>query len=189
MAYVPFASIDPAALRWLRTSTGPLGFELSSSDRSLGRLAWARPSGTLATWTTAAGSTSLKRVGFLHPRLTARVGTDPRDVAQVSVHLNYHRIELGTGTRYRFHRAGLLVPAWKLLTDSGEELLHVEPIRDGRALAGGAVIASPAAVHLEDLPLLVALAWYVIVLSWFEDEALVPFEGPDVPPAAATKRD
>jgi hypothetical protein len=189
MDLVPFASVDLSALRWLRTSSSPFRFELSAGDRPVGRLEWARASGTLATWTTASSGATLKRIGFLHPRVTARVGSDPRDVAQVSVHLNYHRVELTGGRRYRLHRAGILVPAWQVSTEAGAELLHVEPVREGRGLVGGAVIVSPDAQHREELPLLTALAWYVIVLSWFEDEALVPFEGPEAPATAAAPRD
>jgi hypothetical protein len=177
----PFASVDASALRWLRTSASPPVFELSAGDTLVGRLSWARDSGSLATWTTADGASTLKRVGFFHPRVTARRGGDPRDIAHVSVHLNYHRIDLTGGVRYRFHRAGLLVPAWQVTTDGGTELLHVEPVREGRELAGGAVVASDRAIQRAELPLLLALSWYVIVLSWFEDEALVPLEGPDAP--------
>lgn len=175
------ASVDASALRWLRTSKTPVAFELSAGDTPIGRLTWARDAGSLATWTTSDGSTTLKRVGFFHPRVTARRANDPRDIARVSVHLNYHRIELTGGPGYRFHRAGLLVPAWQVTTESGVEVLHVEPVREGRDLAGGAVVAPEAASKRPELALLLALSWYVIVLSWFEDEALVPFEGPDAP--------
>jgi hypothetical protein len=185
MDLVPFASVDASALRWLRTSRSPTAFELSAGDAPVGRLVWVREAGSLATWTTADGTTSLKRVGFFHPRVTARIGKDPRDIAHVSVHLNYHRIELTGGLQYRFHRAGLLVPAWRVSTEGGTEFLHVEPVREGRELAGGAVVTSELAAKRSELPLLLALSWYVIVLSWFEDEALVPLEGPDAPATVA----
>lgn len=182
----PFASVDTSALRWLRTSTSPAAFELSAGETLLGRLAWARTEGSLATWSSADGATTLKRIGFFHPRVTARIANSSRDVARVSVHLNYHRIELTGGPGYRFHRAGLLVPAWKVTADSGTELAHIEPVREGRALAGGAVVVAPTGARRSELPLLLGLSWYVIVLSWFEDEALVPFEGPDAPSARSS---
>jgi hypothetical protein len=59
-------------------------------------------------------------------------------------------------------------------------------VRDGRKLVGGAVVTAADGARLPELPLLIGLAWYVIVLSWFEDEALVPFEGPDAPSTAPT---
>jgi hypothetical protein len=179
MELAAFASVDATALRWLRTSGSPSAFELSAGDTPVGRLTWARDSSSLATWTASDGSTTLKRVGFFHPRVTARRPGSPRDIARVAVHLNYHRIELTGGPAYRFHRAGLLVPAWQVTTETGVEILHIEPVREGRDLAGGAVVTPVEASQRSELPLLLALSWYVIVLSWFEDEALVPFEGPD----------
>jgi hypothetical protein len=186
MDLAPFASVDPTALRWLRGSGAPLSFELSAGDRPVARLAWARDSGTLATLTTAGGSWTLKRVGFLHPIVTARTAAKPDEVARVFVHLNYHRVELLGGPNYRLHRAGLLVPAWQVTTDDRKEILHVEPVREARKLVGGAVVSAPGASSRPELPLLVGLAWYVIVLSWFEDEALIPLEGADLPPGVPT---
>jgi hypothetical protein len=179
MELAPFESVDPSALRWLLANREPPVFELSSGDTAVARLTWARPGGSLVSLATSGGAWTFKRIGFLHPRITARVEKAASDLAQVSLHLNHHRIELMRGTSYRFHRAGLLVPAWVLTTDSGVELLHVEPVREGRRLEGGAVLTSPVGRALPDLPLLIGLTWYLIVLSWFEDEALVPLEGPD----------
>ncbi len=176
---VPLSSVDPSAMRWLRTAESPIAFELSSGDRPVARLTWSRPSGSLATLAIATGASTLKRIGYLHPILTARDAGATADRARVSLHLNYHRIELRGGASYRFHRAGLLLPAWKVASESGTEMVHVEPVREGRKLAGGAVIVAPNAVGNPDLPLLLGLAWYVIVLAWFEDEALVPLEGDD----------
>ncbi len=179
MELVPISSVDASAMRWLRTAESPIAFELSSGDRPVARLTWSRPSGSLATLATAGGASTLKRVGYLHPILTARAVGETTDRARVSLHLNYHRIELRGGATYRFHRAGILLPAWKVSTESGTELVHVEPVREGRKLAGGAVIVAPAGIGNPELPLLLGLAWYVIVLAWFEDEALVPLEGDD----------
>ncbi len=181
MELSPLASVDASALRWLRTSEVPSAFELSSGDRPVARLTFRRPSGTLASLSTSAGEMTFKRLGFLHPIVTARAASSERDLARVTVHLNYHRIEVSGGPPYRLHRAGLLVPAWKVSTDAGVELLHIEPVREGRKLAGGAVIGSADGSKDPNLALLAGLAWYVIVLVWFEDEALVPLEGPDAP--------
>jgi hypothetical protein len=69
-------------------------------------------------------------------------------------------------------------------TPAGQELLHLEPVREGRHLSAGAVVVAPEGAELPDLLLLTAISWYFIVLAWFEDEAietLAPFEGPDAP--------
>jgi len=185
MEWVPFGSVDSTTLRWLRVGETPLAFHLLAGDQPLGALQWNEPGGTRATATTNAAAWTLKRVGFLNPRVTVRVEGADANAAQLTVHLNYHRVDLADGGSYRFHRAGVLLPAWKVYRESGEEILHVEPVREGRKLAGGAVIAPAAATRLPEFALLVVLSWYFIALAWFEDEAIASLEAPDSAPAGA----
>lgn len=141
-------------------------------------MAWKGGTGSLTTARTAAGAWTLKRTGFLNPTVTVRAEGASSNVLRLSVHWQYHRIEVTGGRAYRFHRAGLLLPAWQVTTEEGREVLHVEPVREERKLVGGAVIAPTDATALAEFPLLVLVSWYFIVLAWFEDEALVPLEGP-----------
>jgi len=153
-----------------------------SGESTIATLEWAQHGGSLATLRGAAGEWTLKRGGFLNPHITARSADVV--VARLSVHLNHHQIDLTGGTSYRFHRAGVLIPAWQVAAANGKEVLHVEPVRDGRHLVAGAVVVAPDAGDLPDLLLLLALSWYFIVLAWFEDETLdtlAPLEGPDAP--------
>jgi hypothetical protein len=183
MALASFDSIDATSLRWLRRADDPLAFELLAGDVGIESLSWRGRSGSLASAQTAGGAWTLKRVGFLNPRVSVREDGSPTDLARLSVHFNYHRLEVRGGPAYRLHRAGVLIPAWKVTDDAGREVLHIEPVREGRKLVGGAVIAPSDAARLPSLPLLLATSWYFIVLAWFEDEALVPFESSDAAPA------
>lgn len=185
MALASLSGVDRSTLRWLRVREHPESFSLLSGETTVATLEWAEHGGSLATLRSATGEWTLKRGGFLNPHITARSGTNV--VARLSVHFNYHRIDMSGGASYEFHRAGVLIPAWQVRSSSGEELLHIEPVREGRHLVGGAVLVAPAATELPDLLLLVALSWYFIVLAWFEDETvdtLAPLEGPDAPEAA-----
>ena len=179
MALSSFASVDRSTLRWLRSRENPVEFTLSAGDSPVARLRWHQQGGSLATADTEQGSWTLKRGGFLNPHITVRKPGGGENLARLTVHLSYHAVELAAGISYRFHRAGVLVPAWKITTDAGREVLHIEPVREGRKLVGGAVIAAPTAVDLPELLLLTVVGWYFIVLAWFEDEALVPLEGAD----------
>jgi hypothetical protein len=181
MVLTPFESVDPTSLRWLRHGDSPLEFELLSGDAVVASLTWKATTGSLAAARTASAAWSLKRVGFLNPRVTVRTEGAKTDVARLSVHLNYHRIEIVGSESYRFHRAGVLVPAWQVTEEGGKEILHVEPVREGRKLVGGAVIAPASVKGLTALPLLIVVSWYFIVLAWFEDEAVIPLEGSDAP--------
>jgi hypothetical protein len=181
MDWKPFDSVDATSLRWLRRGESPLEFDLLAGDREVATMTWKGGSTSLATARTALGAWTLKRSGFLNPSITVRPEGGASNLARLSVHWNFHRIEVTGGSSYRFHRAGLLLPAWQVTTEDGREILHIEPVREGRKLVGGAVISPATAPRLPEFPLLVVLSWYFIVLAWFEDEALVPFEGPDTP--------
>jgi len=184
MTLQPLSNVDRTNFRWLRTRERPATFSLLSGDVTVATLEWAADNRSLATLRSASEEWTLKRGGFLNPHITVRVGETVR--ARLSVHLNHHQIDMAAGRSYRFHRAGMLVPAWKVTSGNGKELLHVEPAREGRHLSAGAVVVAPEATGLDDLLLLTVLSWYFIVLAWFEDEAveaLAPFEGPDAPVA------
>ncbi|MFI5413236.1 MAG: hypothetical protein ACHQ0I_01420 [Candidatus Lutacidiplasmatales archaeon] len=182
MAFTPLSSVDRSALRWLRNRDHPDAFSLLSGDATAATLEWQQRGGSLATARTASGEWSLKRGGFLNPHIIVRSGEVI--LARLSVHLNYHQIDVLGGRSYRFHRAGVLVPAWQVTETGGKEILHVEPAREGRHLRAGAIVVADEGRDLPELLLLAVLSWYFIVLAWFEDEAvetLAPFEGPDAP--------
>jgi hypothetical protein len=182
---IPFPAANSTAFRWLRTREDPLEFDLLAEDRPLATLVWKSGGRSVTTARTADGSWTLKRGGFLNPQVTIRPVGKEQNAARISVHLNYHRIDVTGGPSYRFHRAGVLLPAWQVSTDAGEEVLHIEPVREGRKLVGGAVVTNADAVKRPELPILVVISWYFIVLAWFEDEALVPLEGQDAAPTPA----
>lgn len=177
MTFVPFDSVDATSLRWLRRGESPLQFDLLAGDRLVASLEWKVHGGTLATARTAQGSWTLKRVGFLNPGITVRSEGSAENVARLTAHLQYHRIELTNHLTYRFHRAGVLVPAWQVTEETGREILHIEPVRDGRKLVGGAVLAPSFAPALVGFRLLLLVSWYFIALAWFEDETLATLEG------------
>jgi hypothetical protein len=183
VALVPFSSVDPSAMQWLRTADSPVTFSLRSGEKEVATLTWAHPGGSLATARTAETSWTLKRAGFLQPSILVREDEQTTPIARLSAHLARHEINVGDGPAYRLRHVSHLVPSWRLTTSRGEEVLHIEPVPEHRSLRGGAVVVSPEAGKAPTL-LLIVLTWYFVVLTWFEDEAieaLAPFEGPDPP--------
>ncbi len=168
----PFSAVDVSALRWMRTAKEPPEFMLLAGDRPLAHLRWTRPGGSLAAAETSAASWSLKRGGFLTPHVTIRDASGRADVGRLEVHLRQGTFDLVGGRSFRLRRAGLLVPAWQVTDASGALLAHIEPVREKARLEGGSVEVEPAGRTLPDLPLLLVVGWYFIVLAWFEDEAL-----------------
>ena len=189
MTLTPFSSVDRSTLRWLRTAESPAEFTLLSADAPVARLRWRKHGGSLAAVECSDGVWTLKRGGFLNPHVTVRTEGSEAIRARLTAHLNHHEIAIDSGRTYRFRRAGLLVPAWKVTDPEGTEVLHIEPVREGRKLEGGAVLAAPRALDLPELLILVVLSWNIIVLASFEDEALTALEGPDRPGAPAPRSD
>ncbi len=187
MTLAPLSSVDRSVLRWIRSAETPTEFTLSAGDQPVVVLRWQLHSHAPAHAETGSGTWILQRAGFLNPHITLHTAESGPTVARVSVHLNYHSIEITRGAHYRFHRAGLLVPAWQITNSEGQELVHLEPTRETRKLEGGAVLVSPLGVASTDLLALLVLSWFFIVLAWFEDEAMIPLEGPNAPaePTAA----
>jgi len=179
---VSLSSVDPTALRWLRTAETPAEFTLSAGGAAVAVVRWAKASGSIASAETAESHWTFQRVGFLTNHLTLRTEGAPTDGARITLHVgihrgeNYHGIEFTGGARYRFHRAGVQVPAWQVTSESATELVHIEPVREGRKLLGAAVLVSPEGRASPDLAALLAFCWYFIVLVWYEDETLLPFE-------------
>ena len=183
MPLAPVASVDRSALRWLRADGGATEYTLSAGDTPVAEIRWERHGGAHASAETAEGLWVLERVGRLFPHLTARSAAGAPPVARLSLRFGHHEVEVGGGGVYRLSRAGALVPAWRLVDAADHEIAHVEPVPDGRRLAGGVVLTS-GAVPPRELLLLLVLTWYLVVLDWFEDEvmdSLAPFEGPDAP--------
>ena len=185
MVPVPLSSVDRSTLRWIRTRESPAAFSLRAGEGEgeVATLSWDRAGGSLATAVTAEQTWTLKRAGFLQPTILVRTPGTPAPVARLTAHLARHEISVGEDPPYRLRHISHLVPAWRLTTGRGEEVLHIEPVPERRSLQGGAVVVSPTAPVPSTL-LLVVLSWYFVVLSWFEDEAieaLAPYEGPDPP--------
>jgi hypothetical protein len=183
VALVPISSVAPTVLRWVRIQESPASFSLRADDRELAVLTWSRPGGSLATAKTAAGVWTLKRAGFLQPTILVRAEGSTEPIARLSAHLARHEITVGGGPAYRLRHLSHLIPSWRLADASGQEVLHIEPVPEKRALEAGAVVVAPPAWG-PTVVLLAVLTWYFVVLSWFEDEALealAPYEGWDPP--------
>ena len=166
------ADVDAAALRWTRASDSPRSFELRAGDALIARLSFPHGTGSLAHSTQADGAFTLKRGGFLAPHISIRSDPAGPDLARLSVHHGTGILDIGTRASYRLHRAGLLVPAWQLADSGGRPLADIEPVAEGRHLAGGLATVSTLGRSSPDVLLALVAAWYFIVLAWFEDEAV-----------------
>ncbi len=167
-------ALDPATvetLRWLRTAKSPGRYELRDGERTVALLTFARHEGSLAEASTASESWTMKRVGFVHPQVSVRTAAgSPSTVGRLTIHFRRSLFER-PGRPARFlERAGVAVPAWEARDLEGQRLFHLEPVAEGRELAGGLVSVEPKGRSAEDLLLILNLAWYYVALGWAEEE-------------------
>jgi hypothetical protein len=172
----PFATVDTSAMRWIRSDPDSPVFELRAGDALVGRLTRVRHGGSLAHAETSEGEWTIKRTGFLHPQVTLRKAGSPVDQARLDVHWRRTVLRIRGVPSLTFERAGLAVPAWRFVTSAGENLVHIEPVREGRRLSGGAITVVPAEAKRPELWILLFVGWYYILQEWFEDEAVAAAE-------------
>ena len=72
MPYAAIASVDVAALRWIRAEGGHHDFELRSGDTAVAKLSLSPERGGPARAESIEGRYTIDRAGFLRPRLTLR---------------------------------------------------------------------------------------------------------------------
>ncbi len=145
-------------LLWVQPHNG-LVFELRGGDEVVGSLRWERSS--LARGETADQQWTFKREGIWHPHVTVRVaGSD------VNLGL-FHPDWTGGGTlelgrQLRFGASSFWRPRWDWM-EGDQPLVHFK--RRGMFKLESRVAIEKAAAASPDVPLLVVLGWYLLVLT------------------------
>jgi hypothetical protein len=171
MELTAFAAADLNTVRWVRSTEDRHEYTLKAGDATVAVMKWEKHIGSLAHVAIVGDEWTLKRAGFLNPHLTARQSKQNVEVARMTIHSRTHLLDIRGGASYRFRRTGLLVPAWTLLDSKESKLLEIEPVRQSGRLMGALVSVEALGRTRPELPLLLAMSWYFVVLAWLEDEA------------------
>jgi hypothetical protein len=147
-------------------------YRLTAGSGLVATLHWSNALGTLATAEGEGFKWTIKRTGFLSPRVSVREASTGRERAVLHIHLHTNLLQVPGGGSYRWLRTGFWVPAWEFQDASGRELLDIEPVREESQLKGGLVEVAAEGKTNPELLLLLVVGWYFIVQSWIEDEAV-----------------
>ena len=176
-------------LVWRQPSIFKLEYELRADAEVLATLRWRTIADTLATVETAEGSWTFKRVGFWHPRITARPVGIERDAATFEPRwTGAGPVTLAQGASHRWGQTNGWQTRWAWHDADGVPIVQFHN-KHGMA-GGGHVEIAPAAAtlppvtHLDEVyqpiatddedvppaalpevPLLVTLGWYLLVLA------------------------
>ena len=149
-------------LLWVQPARMHQFFELRAGDEVVGTLRWERAS--LAIGETADHQWSFKREGFWHPRITVRVKGLDDNVALFSPGwAGGGTLDLPQGRSLHFGAANFWHSQWAWEKVKDTPLVrftnHVGLLKtEGQVNVDGDAAQSP------DLPLLVVLGWYLLIL-------------------------
>ena len=163
----PISETGDQELLWIQPAAGRREHELRAGDDVVATLRFQR--GSLASAEADGHHWTFKRQGFWHPRVTVRVAGSDADIATFLPHwAGGGTLELNDGRTVRLGSANFWQSEW-VWQEKDQPLIRFKG-RHGIVKAKGAAEILPAAAGLPEVPLLILLGWYLILLH-AEDSA------------------
>ena len=165
---IPVDSHTTGGLAWQQHSMWQRHWELRSADSLMAELHFDSAFGSRATATAAGAAWTFKRSGFFSPVVTARAAGEDADIAAYVPNWTHRSGRLVVGPEeLEFRQVGFWGGRWALFQQE-QELIGFE--NTGLIHRGANVTVHEAARRRADLPLLLTLCWYLLVL-YMEDAA------------------
>jgi len=166
----PLASAAP--LIWTQSKSMSRQYQLKSGDTLIGNLGFEKASGSRASAEVTSQRWTFKREGFFHPRVTVRVPDSDVNVAVFHPQWSSGgNLDFPDGHQLRWRCTNFWGSHWAFVhADNRPSILFRH--HEGILKASAELEIDPADTSLPDLPLLVVLGWYLIILS-AEDAAAV----------------
>lgn len=150
------------ALVWTPSPSVKKSYELRVGEQTYGTVSWQR--GSLAAADIDGNHWTFKREGFWHPRITVRVAGSESDLAIFKpAWSGAGTLELSAVRRVQWSAANMWHSEWAWQESGGSPLVHFKSHQHWTKLEGKVEI-QPGAAASPDLPLLVSLGWYLLVL-------------------------
>jgi hypothetical protein len=167
-----FASLSGLPLTWKQPNLFKMEYELWDDDRQAAALRFRSAFGTMATAESADGSWTFKRVGFFKTHVTVRESGSETDLAV------FHNdtwsgggtLALADGRKYRL-TTNFWQNRYEFQTEAGDSILRLstegvfKQTSTFETLAGG--------IGLKELPWMVLLGWYLVVMMQHDSAAAV----------------
>jgi hypothetical protein len=157
------SSTKSASFAWAKT--GKLSWSLLSDGRTYATIKWAKRWGSLATGESADGKWTLKRAGFVKPRVTVRQAGSDSEVAVVQMDWSGGGlVTFSEGVRYQLRKAGFWKPEWVLFDSYERKIMVLKPHLGVRSAGASLEIQDGAVRSSWRASLLAIIAWYLSVL-------------------------
>ena len=173
----PLTTHRDEKLSWVQPRTFERQFELRAAGSLFGTLRFEKALGTLATASTATGIWTLKRSGFLNPRVTVREAGREDDIAVFWPRLwGGGWLDYPTGKRFQWRSMNFWGSSWGFTGMQGEPVFTMKPGSQEAKLAD--LLKTQALVDIDahaydvtELPLLLVLGWYLMIMQQEESTA------------------
>jgi len=167
----PLEITPHSLLSWSQPKALERTFELRDGNRLSGTLCFAKSFGSLAEASTTAGDWTFKRVGYFRPRVTVRRRGQETDLA-VYAPKGWGaegELQFEGGRIYVWKPANFWATKFNLVDSAGMILVAFKPGTEESKWSDlfkyqALVEINPSASRLEELPLLVSLGWYLMIL-------------------------
>jgi len=169
-------STKSTEFRW--TKSGKVS-TLTDDGHVYAKVTWAKNWGSLATGESGDGRWTLKRVGFLRPRVTVRIEGSQSDMAVVAMDWNGGGdVTFSDASSFKFRRVGFWHPELVLADSTGNGIFTMIP---GSGLGRGAILKleNEAARSSWRTSLLAMVGWYlsILVAEYDQNVALMAAAG------------
>ena len=161
------AQLISKPLRWFQPSTFQRQFELQANEEVVATLRFRSLCGTLATGEGVDGCWTFKRVGFWQTSVTIRECNSDLDIATFKNNTwsGGGTLELPGGKEYRA-TTNFWNTRFEFQDQSGATVIEFKT--GGLLHLSATVEINPAAAALPEMPWLVMLGWYLILMMYMD---------------------
>lgn len=156
-------------LTWVRPKRLTQEYTLLRDRTTLATLRFGKRMGSLASAEWGNSRWTFKRVGLFRPRVTVRVQGSEKDIAVFELGWSWTgTLRFSPGPSYRWTSVSFWSQEWAFLREDGSAAVRFWQRALGRK---GRVKIESDSERLADLPVLVLLGWYLLVLIAREEDA------------------
>lgn len=151
-------------LKWVQPAGSKMEYELRAGDEVIAALRFRSSFGSFATATSADGTWTFKRVGFFQTKVTIRAAESDTDLAvfENNTWKSGGTLKFPNGREF-LANTNFWANQWNFATESGEPLISYRKI-SGVIHLSSAVEIHPLAKGMPEMPLMVMLGWYLILM-------------------------
>ncbi len=155
-----------AELVWHQPSIMKRQYELRIAEETIGKLDWVNSWGSLATAELSGERWTFKRVGVFNIRITVRREGSDEDIAVFKpTWTGAGTLSFPDGRTFQWKSLNFWQTDWAWVNPGDHPFVRL--VSKGKMLRLEAAVAiEPLASALPELPLLVLLCWYLMVMAW-----------------------